>query len=80
MNKQSPTNATDNTFTGQAASVPYKNTPMTYKSPVAGNIDKVMISDTENDQTLIKVLIRQTRRQNWETSSRRGMGRKVSAG
>ena len=35
---------------------------MTYKSPVAGNIDKVMISDTENDQTLIKVLIRQTRR------------------
>lgn len=62
INKQSPTNATDNTFTGQAATVPYKNTPMTYKSPVAGNIDKVMISDTENDQTLIKVLIRQTRR------------------
>ncbi|KAF8235853.1 beta and beta-prime subunits of DNA dependent RNA-polymerase [Tricholoma matsutake] len=62
INKQSPTNATDNTFTGQAASVPYKNTPMTYKSPVAGNIDKIMISDTENDQTLIKVLIRQTRR------------------
>jgi DNA-directed RNA polymerase III subunit RPC2 len=62
INKQSPTNATDNTFTGQAVTVPYKNTPMTYKSPVAGNIDKVMISDTENDQTLIKVLIRQTRR------------------
>jgi DNA-directed RNA polymerase III subunit RPC2 len=35
---------------------------MTYKSPVAGHIDKVMITDTENDQTLIKVLIRQTRR------------------
>ena len=35
---------------------------MTYKSPVAGQIDKVMITDTENDQTLIKVLIRQTRR------------------
>ena len=62
VNKQSPSNATDNTFTGQAASVPYKNTPLTYKSPVAGNIDKVMISDTENEQTLIKVLIRQTRR------------------
>jgi len=62
INKQSPTNATDNTFTGQAVSVPYKNTPMSYKSPVAGNIDKVLISDTENDQTLIKVLIRQTRR------------------
>ncbi|KAF7320895.1 DNA-directed RNA polymerase subunit beta [Mycena chlorophos] len=62
VNKQSPTNSTDNSFTGQAAAVPYRNTPMTYKSPVAGNIDKVLISDTENDQTLIKVLIRQTRR------------------
>lgn len=62
INKQTPTNANDNSFTGQAATVPYKNAPMTYKSPVAGNIDKVMISDTENDQTLIKVLIRQTRR------------------
>lgn len=62
INKQSPTNASDNSFTGQAASVPYKNTPMSYKSPVPGQIDKVLISDTENDQTLIKVLIRQTRR------------------
>ena len=62
INKQTPTNANDNSFTGQAATVPYKNTPMTYKSPVAGQIDKVMITDTENDQTLIKVLIRQTRR------------------
>ncbi|KAF8183789.1 hypothetical protein K438DRAFT_1838592 [Mycena galopus ATCC 62051] len=62
INKQTPTNSTDNSFNGQAATVPYKNTPMTYKSPVAGNIDKILISDTENDQTLIKVLIRQTRR------------------
>ncbi|KAJ7682894.1 hypothetical protein B0H17DRAFT_1075295 [Mycena rosella] len=62
INKQSPTNAADNSFNGQAAAVPYKNTPMTYKSPVAGNIDKILISDTENEQTLIKVLIRQTRR------------------
>ncbi|KAH9922304.1 beta and beta-prime subunits of DNA dependent RNA-polymerase [Epithele typhae] len=62
INKQTPTNANDNSFTGQAATVPYKNAPMTYKSPVAGQIDKVMITDTENDQTLIKVLIRQTRR------------------
>ncbi|KIK56157.1 hypothetical protein GYMLUDRAFT_47368 [Collybiopsis luxurians FD-317 M1] len=62
INKQTPTNSNDTTFTGQAATVPFKNTPMTYKAPVAGNIDKVMISDTENDQTLVKVLIRQTRR------------------
>ena len=62
INKQTPTNANDNSFTGQASTVPYKNAPMTYKSPVAGFIDKVMITDTENDQTLLKVLIRQTRR------------------
>ena len=62
INKQTPTNANDNTFTGQAAAVPYKNAPLSYKSPVAGYIDKLMVSDTENDQTLIKVLIRQTRR------------------
>jgi DNA-directed RNA polymerase III subunit RPC2 len=62
VNKQTPTNANDNSFNGQAAAVAYKNTPMTYKSPMPGIIDKVMISDTENDQTLIKVLIRQTRR------------------
>jgi DNA-directed RNA polymerase III subunit RPC2 len=62
VNKQSPSNANDNTFTGQASAVAYRNTPMTYKSPVAGNIDKVMLTDTENDQTLVKVLIRQTRR------------------
>lgn len=62
VNKQTPSNANDNSFSGPAASAPYKNAPMTYKAPVAGYIDKVMISDTDNDQTLIKVLVRQTRR------------------
>jgi len=62
INKQTPTNANDNSFTGQPAAASYKNTPMSYKSPVAGYIDKVMLTDTENDQTLVKVLVRQTRR------------------
>ena len=62
INKQSPTNAADNTFKGQLSSVQYKNTPMSYKSPIAGYIDKMMITETENDQTLVKALIRQTRR------------------
>jgi DNA-directed RNA polymerase III subunit RPC2 len=35
---------------------------MTYKSPVAGYIDKMMITETDNDQTLVKTLVRQTRR------------------
>lgn len=63
INKQTPTNANDNTFSStSSSSVAYKNSPMSYKSPVPGNIDKVMITDSDNDQTLIKVLIRQTRR------------------
>jgi DNA-directed RNA polymerase III subunit RPC2 len=62
INKQTPANSNDNSFTGQASAVSYKNSAMTYKSPIPGNIDKIMITDTDNDQTLIKVLIRQTRR------------------
>ncbi|CUA70973.1 DNA-directed RNA polymerase III subunit C2 [Rhizoctonia solani] len=65
VNKQSPINANDNTFnTGQgaSASISYRNTPMSYKSPMAGYIDRVMLTDTDNDQTLVKVLLRQTRR------------------
>lgn len=61
VNKQSPVNANDNTHEGGAASA-YKNAPLSYKSPVAGYIDKVMLSETENDHTLVKVLLRQTRR------------------
>lgn len=62
INKQTPTNANDNSFTGIPIATSYKNTPMSYKSPVAGYVDKVMLTDTENDQTLVKVLVRQTRR------------------
>ncbi|KIJ23197.1 hypothetical protein M422DRAFT_276275 [Sphaerobolus stellatus SS14] len=62
VNKQTPSNANDNSYTGQPGAASYKNTPMSYKSPVAGYVDKVMLTDTENDQTLVKVLVRQTRR------------------
>lgn len=63
VNKQTPTNANDNTaaMDGPVAAS-YRNTPMSYKSPVAGYIDKVMLSETENDNVLVKVLVRQTRR------------------
>jgi DNA-directed RNA polymerase III subunit RPC2 len=40
----------------------FKNAPLSYKAPIAGYIDKVMLTDSDNDQLLIKVLIRQTRR------------------
>ncbi|CED85369.1 beta and beta-prime subunits of dna dependent rna-polymerase [Phaffia rhodozyma] len=64
INKQTPTNANDNSYTAgtAVATDTFKNAPLSYKSPIAGYIDKVMLTDSENDQLLIKVLIRQTRR------------------
>ncbi len=44
------------------ASVAYKSAPLSYKPPVSGYIDQVLITDTDSDQTLIKALVRQTRR------------------
>ena len=40
INKQTPTNANDNT-TVSAVAAGFKNTPLTYKAPVSGYIDKV---------------------------------------
>jgi len=40
VNKQTPTNANDNT-TVSAVVAGFKNTPLTYKAPVSGYIDKV---------------------------------------
>ena len=39
VNKQTPTNDNDNTTVSVAAG--FKNTPLTYKAPVSGYIDKV---------------------------------------
>lgn len=58
VNKQTPSNTND----PLVGACEYRNTPLSYKSPVAGFIDKIMITNTDNDYTLIKVLIRQTRR------------------
>ena len=69
VNKQTPINANDNSSaaimmgaSSNAASVAYKSAPLSYKPPVYGYIDQVLITDTDSDQTLIKALIRQTRR------------------
>jgi len=40
----------------------YKETPITYKGPVPSYIEKVMLTCDGNDATLIKILLRQTRR------------------
>ncbi|EMR09746.1 DNA-directed RNA polymerase III subunit RPC2 [Pneumocystis murina B123] len=64
INKQIPTNANDNTIaTGiQQHELSWKAAPMVYKSLEPGYIDKMMLTTTDSDQTLIKCLIRQTRR------------------
>ncbi|KAJ1340991.1 hypothetical protein BSLG_004464 [Batrachochytrium salamandrivorans] len=43
-------------------SIPFKNTPMSFKYPGDAVIDQVLLTTNEEDQTLIKVLVRQTRR------------------
>lgn len=64
INMQSPINTAD---TPQLLSETrpleeYKDTPVKYKLSDPAYIDKIMISTAENEQTLIKVLTRQTRR------------------
>ncbi|EEB05618.1 DNA-directed RNA polymerase III complex subunit Rpc2 [Schizosaccharomyces japonicus yFS275] len=65
INKQTPTNALDNTIAlgqPQTTESGYRATPMTYKAPEPAYIDKVMLTNSDADQTLVKVLTRQTRR------------------
>ncbi|BGP27572.1 DNA-directed RNA polymerase III subunit RPC2 [Rhodotorula toruloides] len=69
VNKQTPSNAHDNQLPGidgpggaDAPASTWKNTGMSYRAPIPGYIDKVLLTDTDSDSTLVKVLIRQTRR------------------
>ncbi|KAK9450946.1 uncharacterized protein V1518DRAFT_412134 [Limtongia smithiae] len=65
VNKQVPTNASDSLIggaDGAAGAEEYKDTPVTYKAPEPSYIDKVLLTTSESEQPLIKVLLRQTRR------------------
>ncbi|EGW34142.1 DNA-directed RNA polymerase [Spathaspora passalidarum NRRL Y-27907] len=64
-NKFVPTNAGESALGG--ASEPtnvesHRETPAYYKGPEPSYVDQVMMSVSDNDQALIKVLLRQTRR------------------
>ncbi|CAG8539382.1 19658_t:CDS:10, partial [Dentiscutata erythropus] len=70
VNRHTPTNLNTNIpvnmpiANAPAIQFTWKHAPLTYKSPETGYIDKVRIvciTTTEQEQTLIKVLIRQTR-------------------
>ncbi|KAF8331948.1 beta and beta-prime subunits of DNA dependent RNA-polymerase [Cantharellus anzutake] len=62
VNKQSPQNSADSSFSGPPSAVQYRNAPITYKYPAEGVVDKVLLSHNEREDLLVKVLIRQTRR------------------
>ncbi|KAG2173536.1 hypothetical protein INT44_007127 [Umbelopsis vinacea] len=63
INKQVPSNTNAELGVGAGVqNITYKGSPMRYKSPQTGYVDKVLLTTTESDQTLIKVLVRQTRR------------------
>ncbi|KAJ2764369.1 DNA-directed RNA polymerase III complex subunit Rpc2, partial [Coemansia nantahalensis] len=48
---------------GSALTAPtFRSVPMSFKYPDPGYVDKVMITTSDSDQTLIKFLLRQTRR------------------
>ncbi|KAJ2039589.1 DNA-directed RNA polymerase III complex subunit Rpc2 [Coemansia sp. S3946] len=64
LNKESPSDGGNDINAGTIGSsaVQYRPTPLTFKYPDHGYVDKVMITTSETDQTLIKFLLRQTRR------------------
>ncbi|ETV80770.1 hypothetical protein H257_06254 [Aphanomyces astaci] len=61
VNKESPANV-DINITSDVQDVSYSPSPVSYKNSTPGYIDKVMLTSSESDQFLIKVLVRQTRR------------------
>nr|CAG8580948.1 7796_t:CDS:10 [Entrophospora candida] len=67
VNRHTPTNLNANIpvnmpiATAPTIQFTWKHAPLIYKAPEPGYIDKVCITTTEQEQTLIKVLIRQTR-------------------
>lgn len=60
INKSVPTNSSE-PFSG-SSDTQYRETPIIYRAPEPSHIDKVMMSVSDNDQALIKVLLRQNRR------------------
>lgn len=62
IKKESPLNTTATGIGSDAGSSDMKDASMSYRLPDPAYIDKVMISQTENESTVIKVQTRQTRR------------------
>ncbi|XP_044268535.1 DNA-directed RNA polymerase III subunit RPC2 isoform X2 [Tribolium madens] len=61
-NKQVLVNKSVPTVSNQSTSVEYKDTPISYRNNEPSYIEKVLVSTNEEDTTIIKILLRQTRR------------------
>ncbi|KAJ3029736.1 DNA-directed RNA polymerase III core subunit ret1 [Rhizophlyctis rosea] len=65
VNKQSPVDTSVNvtaSATGDPTTVSFKNTPLSFNKTGDAVVDQVLLTTNEEDQTLVKVLVRQTRR------------------
>ncbi|OMH79483.1 DNA-directed RNA polymerase III subunit RPC2, partial [Zancudomyces culisetae] len=63
INKQVPSEITAIDMPSQPPSqLQFKPMPTTYRSPELSYLDKVVLTNTESDQVLVKCLLRQTRR------------------
>ncbi|KAJ3124575.1 DNA-directed RNA polymerase III core subunit ret1 [Physocladia obscura] len=66
INKQSPLETRgagdDGMVTGAADASSFKNTPVSHKYPGTSVVDSVLLTTNEDDQFLVKVRVRQTRR------------------
>ncbi|EJS41646.1 ret1p [Saccharomyces arboricola H-6] len=63
INKSVPTNSTDAPNPNNVnVQTQYREAPVIYRGPEPSHIDQVMMSVSDNDQALIKVLLRQNRR------------------
>lgn len=62
LNKETPLNTTSSGIGSDYGTNEHKAAPMSYRLPDPAYIDKVMVSQTENETTVFKVQTRQTRR------------------
>lgn len=62
VNKSMPTISSSQLSTPSQDSPEYKEVPVTYKGSVPSYVEKVMVSSNNEDASLIKLLLRQTRR------------------
>jgi DNA-directed RNA polymerase III subunit RPC2 len=62
VNKEMPVNTTDPTSNVDLPDGGYKPQPLTFRAPEEGVIDRVLLTSTNSEHRLIKILVRHTRR------------------